>query len=798
MRPERVPGIDHARRARAEATLGVFPASGPRWRILVVSADPEVHRASHVSLDAPMLFERPLLFLHAFSGDEARQLLLQESDLAVVILDLAMERAGSRLDLVHFTRHTAGLRNSRIILLSGRQGQEPALDALIEHDISDCRTREELSRERLHVSVATAVRAYKQLCVSDTSRVGLERVLRSSASLLELKDHHEFASGVLTQLAALLKVEKVGVVCAQEAANPDGCYFVQAATGRFSELIGRSLERLPQTAELGLLRKAAESRSSVYGAKSGLALHIGHEDGQKFVAFIDVPRHHAVLHPPLLDVFCANLSTLLHDRGLLGRLNESAQHDPLVNLPNRAHFVGAVDECARQGLHDRILALIDIDDFSATNDLMGHLFGDRLLERVARCLEDALPGNVLLARLGADTFGVLGATGQVQPRRLLECVRGPLRIDGVPYKVSLTCGYVLLPQVFRTGADLVKDATIALRRAKRDRRGHELQYSDQMGAEARSRALLLSELRVAIENRELFLVYQPQLDLATRSVVGIEALLRWRTKDGRFVPPDQFIPVAEHSGLIVALGRWVLMAACATMRELMDAGDAPRRMAVNVSTVQLQDPGFLEIVCTALASNGLRGEHLELEITESVAALPTELLISALSALRAEGVSIAIDDFGTGYSSLSYLEQLPLDRIKIDRSFVCQLGEADGARIAEMVVQLGRKLGLGVLAEGIEDADVCRALLAMDCREGQGYHIARPMDKKVLLAWLRAHCRNPDAESRQPPALPSVHVSFDSRGGAVFGAEEPASPILPAASSSSRHAAPGRGRHTCA
>lgn len=159
MRPERVPGNDHARRARAEATLGVFPASGPRWRILVVSADPEVHRASHVSLDAPMLFERPLLFLHAFSGDEARQLLLQESDLAVVILDLAMERAGSRLDLVHFMRHTAGLRNSRIILLSGRQGQEPAIDALIEHDIGDCRTREELSRERLHVSVATAVRA---------------------------------------------------------------------------------------------------------------------------------------------------------------------------------------------------------------------------------------------------------------------------------------------------------------------------------------------------------------------------------------------------------------------------------------------------------------------------------------------------------------------------------------------------------------------------------------------------------------------------------------------------------------
>ena len=798
MRPEPAPGGEHSRPVATDATPSVDPGSGPRWRILVVSDDAEVHAASGACLQAQMLFERPLLFLNAFSGDEARQLLLSESDLAVVILDLAMERAGVRIDLVHFIRHVAALRNTRIILLSGQPGQEPGLDALIENDISDYRTRAELTADRLHVIVATAVRSYRQLCAADTSRGDLEHVLRSSASLLEIKDCYEFASGVLTQLAALLKVAQVGVVCAQELANPDGCYFVQAATGRFSELLGCPLERLPQTSELGLLRKAVEGRCNVYGETGGLALHIGHDDGQNFAVFIDVPRHHAVLHPQLLDVFCANLSTLLHNRGLLGRLKESAYHDPLVNLPNRAHFVEAVDECARQGLHDYILALIDIDDFSATNDLMGHLFGDRLLERVARCLEDVLPGDVLLARLGADTFGVLGAIAQVQPRRLLECVRQPLSIDGAPYKVSLTCGYVLLPQEFRAGADLVKDATIALKRAKRDHRSQELQYSDQMGAEARSRALLLSELREAIENQELFLVYQPQLNLVTRSVVGIEALLRWRTEDGRFVPPDKFIPVAEHSGLIVALGQWVLMAACAAMRELLDTGVAPQRIAVNVSTVQLQDPGFLDMVCAALAGSGLRGEHLELEITESVAALPTDLLKSTLSALRAEGVSIAIDDFGTGYSSLSYLEQLPLDRIKIDRSFVCQLGEPDGARIAEMVVQLGRKLGLSVLAEGIEGATVCRALLAMDCYEGQGYYIAKPMDKDVLLAWLQAHCLDAYAESRNQLMAPPVELSFDPRGVAAFGAEESAVAILPATSGSSRHVMRERDWHTCA
>jgi EAL domain-containing protein (putative c-di-GMP-specific phosphodiesterase class I) len=197
--------------------------------------------------------------------------------------------------------------------------------------------------------------------------------------------------------------------------------------------------------------------------------------------------------------------------------------------------------------------------------------------------------------------------------------------------------------------------------------------------------------------------------------------------------------VAEHSGLILALGQWVLTTACATMRELLDNGLAPLRMAVNVSTVQLQDPGFHGLVCAALAANKLQGRHLELEITESVAALPTKLLDSTLGALRAQGISIAIDDFGTGYSSLSYLERLPLDRIKIDRSFTRQLGDPHGARIAEMVAELGRKLGLTVLAEGIEDARAWQALLAMGCQEGQGYHIARPMDKTELIHWLGRH-----------------------------------------------------------
>ena len=718
------------------------------WRLLVVDQDADVHAATHSALQGQTLFDRPVACLHAYSADEARALLRREPDLAMVMLHVAAPTTCSGVALVDFIRHTAGLRNTRIVLRTGHPGHAPALDTLLRYDINDYRTKAELTQDRLLALVVTAIRSYRQLCTIEADSRSLECIARSSASLLEVTDLHAFASAVITQLAALLGVASEGLVCAQDVQQPRQ-YHVLAAAGRFAHLVGQPLDAAPVAP---VLRRALTLGGNIYDEGGGLALHIGSKDGRNMAVFMDVPERHGTFNRQLLDVFCVNLGTLLHNRGLLERMHDYAYYDPLVRLPNRAHFVEKVDACTRQGTRDQILALVDIDEFSATNEVMGHRFGDRLLDMVARRLADNLPAGVLLARLDSDTFGVLGPIRQVVPQQLLECMRQPLCIDGVPHKVSLTCGYVL-PQDSQAGIDLVKDATIALKRAKRDHRGQHLQYSDDMGTEARARALLLSDLRAAIDNAQLFLVYQPQLNLNTSALIGLEALLRWRQEDGSLVPPDQFIPVAEHSGLIVGLGQWVLSTACQTMRALLDAGRAPHRMAVNVSTVQLRDPGFFETVRTALSHSGLQGHHLELEITESVAVLPTQLLQSTLTALRAEGITIAIDDFGTGYSSLSYLEQLPLDRIKIDGTFVRQMGQPQGARIAEMVAQLGHKLGLNVLAEGIEDAAALQALLAMDCHEGQGYFIARPMDKSGLLRWLHARAEQAEARFASPNGI---------------------------------------------
>jgi len=728
------------------ADLEILPPSAcadrppsPPWRVLVADADPEVHATARRMLEGLALMGRPLALLHAHDAEQARALLLGEGELAVALLDAGWAGSGAAPDLPDFIRRAAGLDNLRIVLRTAHAGHVPDQALLLRHDIADYRAKDELEQGHLAPTVLAAIRSYEQRCSYEASRRSLERIVRSSAALLAEHDLHSFASEVIAQIAELLGTWAWNMVCALHggAGGGDGRCPVLAATGPFEGFVGHALESLPGFRGKPLLDRAVKFCQTVHGEEGGLALYFGSPSERGMAVFVDTPAPLGGLDRQLLDVFSANVRTLLHNRDLLDRLRRFAYYDPLVRLPNRAHFVEKVDDCVRRGIaQDHVLALIDIDDFSAANDVMGHTFGDRLLEAVARRLADALPPGVLLARVGADTFGVLGEASRVALPRLLQCMRPPPAVDGVPQKVSLTCGYVHLPSRAQAGADLVKDATIALKRAKRDHRGQHLQYVDHMGTEARDRALLLSELRAAIDDAQLFLVYQPQVRLDTGELVGLEALLRWRTRDGRFIPPDEFIPMAEHSGLIVPLGQWVLSTACRTMRMLADAGQAPARIAVNVSVVQLQDPAFLDAVRAALAASGLQGRHLELEITESVAVVPTQLLQQTLAALRADGVSIAIDDFGTGYSSLSYLEQLPLDRIKIDRSFVRRPTGAQGARIAEMIVNLGQQLGLRVMAEGIEDDAAWNTLLRMGCDEGQGYHIARPMDLPALRVWL--------------------------------------------------------------
>ena len=261
-----------------------------------------------------------------------------------------------------------------------------------------------------------------------------------------------------------------------------------------------------------------------------------------------------------------------------------------------------------------------------------------------------------------------------------------------------------------------------------------------MGIEIRERVRLLQGLRSAVDTKRLFVVYQPQVLLSTGAVVGMEALLRWRNDDGRFVPPERFIPLAEASGLIIALGDWVLRIACYELVRMQAMGLPSLRMSVNVSQMQFRHPDFLERLVKAITDTGVEAANLELEITESVAMEDPEFMLERFVAIKRIGVTIAIDDFGTGYSSLSHLRQLPIDRLKIDRAFVNELSsDILGGPIAAMVIELGRNLNMTVIAEGVETENQAATLREMGCHEGQGYFYSQPLAPPELKEWLIAH-----------------------------------------------------------
>ena len=721
-------------------------ASAPRaaWRILVVDDDADVHSTTTFALSNVEMQGRPLSFLHAYSAAEAFEVLRREPDIAVVLLDVVMESADAGLALVRRIRHELGLTDVRIILRTGQPGYAPEMDAIRGYDINDYRTKSELTRTKLYTTVAAAIRSYQQIRALDENRLGLERIVAAGAELMALHGVRDVAVGILEQLGRLLGQPPEGVLCVRETghAHPDVLHAV-AASGACRHLDGRELggQRGGHLA-LAIERTMVTRRGMVDDGL--LTLYFPGKTGRDFVACVPLDRSIGDTEQRLLQVFAGLVAVSLDNVELVSRLNQAAFHDPLTCLPNRTRMVELIDATlAAPERGQAILALVDLDHFAEINDALGHLFGDLLLVAVGRRLKSRLDAGLQVARIGGDIFCVLGDAAAVQPAPIQALFREPFQIDGQDVQVSATLGLVRLGEHDGSGADALKDADIALKRAKSQQRAGHFYFSRSMGVEIRERVRMMHALRSGFQRGQLFLAYQPQVDLKANRPFGAEALLRWRTEDGRLVPPDRFIPIAEYSGLIVEIGEWVLRQACAELMRLRQAGHTDFTMSVNVSQVQFRHPHFLEMLGRALEDTGAPPEFIELEITESMAMEEPALLVEKLAQVKRPGVSIAIDDFGTGFSSLSHLQRLQVDRLKIDRAFVTEItGSARGSSIAEMVVQLGRNLGLSVIAEGVEDERQAQILRQLGCPLAQGYLFSRPLSPEDLQAWLKQQALN--------------------------------------------------------
>lgn len=568
-------------------SLGAEPQQGlaPVFKVLIVDDDEDVHLATHAALRTMNFKGRSLEFIDAYSAEEAYYLLQSHADIAVMLLDVVMETEQAGLHLIGQIRQHLGLKSLRIILRTGQPGYAPELETIARYDINDYKTKTELTREKLHVVMMTALRSY------------------------------------------LL----------------------------YEEL-----------------------------------LTLAYED---------------------------TLTGLLNRNGLLNMLN--------VQLSN----------FSSEDLAELQFALIDLNQFSVLNDTFGAQQGDMLLKAFAQRL-DAEPSCIVAARLDADHFAIL-YRGEAEQLLASYSLSRPILFDEIEHPLSFCIGVATCNDDI-TAAELLSYATMALKRAKNQGHGSCVVFKQVMIEELRRHSQMLRSLKRDLDLGQLFLEYQPQIDLATNQLLGVEALVRWHPKGGDRVPPDQFIHLAEQSGLIIKLGDWVLQQALIDLQDLLP--NLPDlRMAVNVSALQFNQLDFEAKVIAALKRSGINGHSLDLEITESVGILGSTDVENKFAYLKTLGITLSIDDFGTGFSSLSYLEKLSADRLKIDRSFVAKLdASGSGQRIAQMIIGLGHRLNLQVLAEGIETTSQLEELKALGCHEGQGYLIARPMPLDALLKWIDA------------------------------------------------------------
>ncbi|MEA2293410.1 MAG: hypothetical protein QOE86_1049, partial [Solirubrobacteraceae bacterium] len=425
-------------------------------------------------------------------------------------------------------------------------------------------------------------------------------------------------------------------------------------------------------------------------------------------------------------------------------LKNLAFHDTVTGLANRPMFIEATRQALARGRRDDTtlaVLFLDLDDFKEVNDSLGHAVGDEVLVAVARRLDGAVRGVDTAARFGGDEFAVLledvgSQEAADAAQRVLDLLSAPARLGGREIALRTSLGVsVAVAGDARTAEELIRDADAAMYTAKREGKGGYRLFEPAMHADVLARLELRSDLERAIDAGELELHYQPVVRLADGSISGFEALLRWHHPERGMVSPVEFIPIAEETGLIVPIGRWVLHEAAHHARRLEAAANGPLRMNVNLSAKQLQHGGIVHDVQAALTASGLPPDRLVLELTESVLLEDGDLAVERLNALKALGLRLALDDFGTGFSSLSYLSRLPVDVLKLDRSFL-----RDGApALTAGIVGLGAALQLEVVAEGIETDDQWYALQALGCDYGQGFLFARPLDAAASLAHLTVH-----------------------------------------------------------
>lgn len=430
------------------------------------------------------------------------------------------------------------------------------------------------------------------------------------------------------------------------------------------------------------------------------------------------------------------------------KVKKLAYYDVLTGLPNRQLLKDRLDQHVartKRCAENLGVLFVDLDRFKNVNDTLGHSLGDRLLQEVSERLKHCLRESDTVARLGGDEFVIILPSVKHEQYiadvadKLLDVLSKPVDISGHDIYTSLSIGVAVYPYDGTTSDDLLKNADTAMYQAKEHGRNTYRFYSEEMNQKAVKRLSMENSLRAALGNNEMFLNYQPQVDTVTKKVIGVEALLRWDRKGHGLISPAEFIPLAEDTGVIFSLSDWVMKEACRQQVDWIKQGLEPVKMSVNISVMQFKQKNFLDKVVSTIKETGINPQHLELELTESMLMDDHCLTREILCSIREMGLYVSIDDFGTGYSSLSYLRNFPINRLKIDRSFIKNLDtDQNNKSITQAIVGMAKSLNMEVIAEGVETIEECNLLQTLECSEVQGFYFCRPVTPSDFVTFVKS------------------------------------------------------------
>ena len=722
--------------AETPASSGEFRAEMHDFTILSVDDDEMFQNSLKLSLAGFSYRGIAPRILSASSANEAAKLLLENPSTAVLLLDIVMETDDAGLRLVRTIREVLGNSQLRIVLLTGQPGMAPMQSSLETYDISDYWLKTDLTNERLHSILTANLRTFEQIDVLNRARRGLQSIVEASNSLARSSGFEDFSRRMIHELAALLGVGEDGIVCVRGRDREQPPKIVGSA-GRFASVLNQTLDTISDESVRDLIQRSLGEQANIETAMAQVLFFPGQAVAPPAAAYIATNRRIDDTERELLRVFATNIGTGLINVALTSQLDRIAYEDGLLEIANGNALKRGVQAALEiPPPRRRKVLFIELNQYARSCVSLGVEQGERLLRAFAKRLAVAFPPPCLIARLHEDVFAVLGPEYLVRieyVNRLEAEAQSPEALFFGAEAASLDLNHFTSAQsAIATGLLLLKKAGL------KEASGQLVEYDPKIEEETRRRFDLSQQLYKAVLNREIHIVFQPQIDLTDNRIVGAEILARWTRSDGTSIPPADFIPLAEANGLIVPLGQQILELACSALRSMEEAGFPAVTVAVNVSPVQIGRKEFIDELIATTRRYGLSPDRLELEITETVAMEDFQYANNVLSLLKREGFAIAIDDFGTGYSSLTTLRSFEAATLKIDRSFVADLGRASqNETIVEMIIRLGERMNMRVLAEGVETDQQAEWLRSRKCTLVQGYLYAKPEPFEQFLSRLR-------------------------------------------------------------